>query len=77
MVSRRRGRLRATHALRADGAQMRALWAQHEASAEQSDAQSGSSALIFLVAGLLVGSALISLPLLWFASKVIRWLLHG
>ena len=49
-----------------------------EPSAERGDAQSGAAPLMFLVAALFIGSALISLTLLWFAFRGIGGLLlHG
>jgi hypothetical protein len=49
-----------------------------QALAEQVGDQSGAGSLLFLVAALLAGSALISLTLLWFAIRGFQWLLlHG
>jgi hypothetical protein len=44
------------------------------APAQRRAAQPGSGALMLLVAALFTGSALISVGLLWFAIKAIRWL---
>ena len=46
-----------------------------QAVAEQPGSQSGSGSLMFLVAALFAGSALISLTVLWFAIRGIQWLL--
>ena len=46
-----------------------------EAPAAQRRTPGGSALLMILVAGLLVGSALISMTLLWLAARAIRWLI--
>jgi hypothetical protein len=46
-----------------------------EAPAAQRRTRGGSALLMVLVAGLFVGSALISVTLLWLAVRAIRWLL--
>lgn len=43
----------------------------------QAPAQAGSGLLMCLTAGLLAASVLISLTLLWFTFRGIRWLLFG
>ena len=70
------GRLTAKHVQVDHGAQGTSS-ARHEASAKQGGAQGGSGLLMFLVAALFAGSALISLTVLWFAIRGIQWLLHG
>ena len=59
------------------GANERPAGLSRQAPAEQAGAQTASTALMLLVAGLFAGSALISLSLLWFALKGIQWLLYG
>jgi hypothetical protein len=56
-------------------AEQRSSFGRDEVPAERTGAQPGSGALMVLVAGLFTGSALISVSLLWFAIKTIRWLL--
>jgi hypothetical protein len=46
-----------------------------EGPAAQRRTPAGSALLMVLVAGLFVGSALISVTLLWLAARAIRWLL--
>jgi hypothetical protein len=46
-----------------------------EAPAAQRRPPGGSALLMVLVAGLFVGSALISVTLLWLAVRAVRWLL--
>ena len=49
-----------------------------QAFAEQVGDQGGAAPLMFVVAALLAGSALISLTLLWLAIRGMQWLLlHG
>lgn len=74
---RRRGRLSAKHGRMVDGARETVPRVRHATSAQHSGARSGSGLLTFLVAGLFVRAALISLSLLWSTIKEIQWLLHG
>ena len=56
------------------GAEEMASSARDAAPAAQARAAGGSALLMFLVAGLFAGSALISLTLLWSAARAMRWL---
>ena len=47
------------------------------APAAQTRTPGGSALMMVIVAGLFVGSALISLTLLWLAVRAIRWLFSG
>jgi hypothetical protein len=58
-----------------DGAEELASSARDAAPAAQTRATGESALLMFLVAGLFAGSALISLTLLWLAVRAMRWLL--
>ena len=57
------------------GAEELASSTRDAAPAAQTRAAGGSALLMFLVAGLFAGSALISLALLWLAVRAMRWLL--
>jgi hypothetical protein len=55
----------------------RACAARDAAPAAQTRTPGGSALVVGVVAGLFVGSALISLTLLWLAVRTVRWLLSG
>lgn len=72
------GRLTANHAQVDRGTERTAPSARHDPAAQAARAQGASGPLMFLVAALFAGSALLSLTLLWFAARGLRWLLlHG
>jgi hypothetical protein len=69
-------RLRTNHVQADDGAEERVRSVEAQTSSEQaSDTQAASGLLMCLAAGLFVASAVISLTLLWFATRGIQWLL--
>jgi hypothetical protein len=69
--------LTAKHAQVDRGAEERFSLGRGEAPAPRPDPQGGPASLMLLVAGLFAGSTLISLTLLWFAIRGIRWLFSG
>lgn len=59
------------------GAEQRVPFRLGEAPVQRPAPPGGPAPLMLLVAGLFAGSALISLTVLWFAVRAIRWLLGG
>jgi hypothetical protein len=70
-------RLKAKHVQMDRGAEERAPVGLVGAPVQRPAPQGGPASLMLLVAGLFAGSTLVSLTVLWFAVRGIRWLLGG